>query len=111
MLNANDAETIPLGNDVPMTTAQRRAAQSERRGGRFAGHSEQRRREILAEVDERLKQGKTLWRIARELGVGRPTLKRWLVDRENGTATPQIGHSRQLTTGPLHSRARSRQEG
>ena len=108
MLNTNDAPTIPLGDDAPRTSAQRRAEQSERRSGRFAGHSEQRRREILAEVDERLQQGKTLWRIARELGVGRPTLKRWLEDRATGPSTLQTSRSRQLTPGPLHSRARLR---
>src|SRR5262249_55037334 len=107
MLNANDTDTVPTGDDISMTPAQRHAAQTDRVNGRFAGHPESRRRELLAKVDERRQQGKTLWRIARELGVARTTLERWLADRAANRAarTPQIGRSRPLTTGPLHSRA------
>ena len=111
MSNVNDAPTIPSGDATAMTSAQRRAAQIERRDGRFAGHTEQRRRELLVEVDKRLERGKTLWRIARELGVDRTTLKRWLDDRTSQTSTPQTSRSSDLTPGPLHSRARLRREG
>jgi hypothetical protein len=68
--------------------------------GRFAGYTKERRCVLLAQLEDAMRRGTSFWRAARQLGVGRGTLKRWLDQTQ--TSLP-LTH---LTTWPLHSRAR-----
>jgi transposase-like protein len=92
-----------------LSLAQHNAARMPRTNGRFAGHSAEQRRAILAEVEARLNRGKTLYRIARDLDLGRNTLARWIADAEpQPVSEPTETKGQDLTRGPLHSRARAR---